>query len=287
MTNDVVMPVAQRRDGNLVRVEEVEQGLAADAICLCCSYPVLARQGRKNQWHFSHQPAQSFAPSMGRKGSTYAGDLCNQETYLHQAGKLVLEQTLRDSISGGHPLRLTYDTECLHKRHFFTDVLRGRSFTVEVEAPSHGVRPDITLNLHDKPAVFMEVVVTHSPRTAVYAQGVPVVEFRIRHPSDLRRVESDQVHGLQATRLSNLKEHLICRDIRKPCRKCGNPVKGDHRLCFDCARHPCENCGKDIFHSGQFCSAECAASAKGLSICECGKWHSAEYDSCYDCSDAY
>ncbi len=66
------------RNGRLVHINEVEQGLACDCICPACEAPLVAKKGVRNRHHFAHE----------------AGGGCNGglETALHLRAKEILSE---------------------------------------------------------------------------------------------------------------------------------------------------------------------------------------------------
>ena len=44
----------RNKDGSLTHVENARNGLACGLVCHNCEDPLIARQGKKNEWHFAH-----------------------------------------------------------------------------------------------------------------------------------------------------------------------------------------------------------------------------------------
>ena len=53
MTAPVKMPFG-KRDSTVVHITEVGNGLDSNCTCLSCESPLVAKQGRRNRWHFAH-----------------------------------------------------------------------------------------------------------------------------------------------------------------------------------------------------------------------------------------
>ena len=285
MDPDVLMPVALDSAGDLLWVTAAANGLGASATCICCGAPVVAKQGDYVAWHFAHHNTEG-APSAGGGGANYQFPVgaCNGETWLHRAGKRLLRRSLERALTAHAPLPLKYDTSCFHRSHEVPNALPLSATHVAEEKPLDGTRPDLTLWANERVLVFFEIVVSHAPEFQVYAQGIPVLEFRLHSQGDLWRVDSERSPTLYASRIVNQSPHKICKDNRKPCRACGQAINPQYELCYDCATHDCEECGRPTTQPGKYCSVDCAASARGMAICFCGNWHDPQYDSCYQCS---
>tara|TARA_R110001583_G_scaffold64030_2_gene186597 strand:- start:1606 stop:2826 length:1221 start_codon:yes stop_codon:yes gene_type:complete len=52
--NSVKMTYAINRTGEIVSIDNVDNGLECNCICIDCNGQLEAKQGAKNQWHFSH-----------------------------------------------------------------------------------------------------------------------------------------------------------------------------------------------------------------------------------------
>ena len=180
------------------------------------------------------------------------------------------------AMAEGKPLPMEYENNCFHRKHWFADIITAPPPTLLIEKPYRNVRPDITIMRGNRATAFVEMIVTHQPEAAVHGIGLPVIEFRLRHMKDIWRVRQ-----LMATRIANLPHP--CKDHRRACRDCGRTNSSDLPTCSACRRHDCPQCGKTTYSPREFCSAECTAASKGMAICECGNWHSDEYETCYEC----
>ena len=202
---------------------------------------------------------------------------------MHRAGKLLLKESLAYAIQTRVALPLTFENDCYHKSHSVPNMIPASADSVDEEVPLQGQRPDLVLKARDRVLIFLEVIVTHPPGQNVYRYGVPVVEFRLTGANDLRMVDASLGTGLHASRVANPTPSKKCVDLRKPCRRCGAPVRGHYSLCYNCALHSCGECGSSTTSKGKFCSVDCAAAAQGMAVCSCGNWHSDQYSSCYEC----
>ncbi len=285
MTNpDVLMPVALDSAGDLLWVTAAANGIGAAAVCICCCAPVVAKQGDDRAWHFAHHnPVRPDSIHAAAPTGHMPIHSCNGEGWLHLTGKRLLRSSLERALGTRVPLPLRFDNDCFHQSHDIPTVLPTTATHVAEEEPLEGVRPDLALWAGNRVLMFFEVIVTHAPAPSVYAHGVPVVEFRLHAQGDLWKVDSERSPTLYSSRVVNQSPGKRCRDKRKPCRACGRAIKPKYVLCYNCASHDCEQCQRPTTRPGRYCSAGCEAEAKGMSICECGKWHSADYDSCYEC----
>ena len=271
----VQMPIALGANQKLLRVEDAANGLAARATCASCGTPVVARQGEILRWHFAHYT------------DGVATGTCSLESYLHAMGKLLLRKSIEDAIRNSQLLPLTWTQDCFHGTHSVNHMLTKSASAVRSEhvmrGPKGDCRPDLVVMAGQNPLLILEVIVSHPPEAVVYEQGIPVVEFRLQNLADLDKVDASVGSGLCADRIANQNPKLECRDRRNRCINCGKVIKDHYTLCYDCASHECEYCGELTLKSGRYCSADCAAADKGMAICYCGKWHSNEYDTCFEC----
>ena len=275
----VQMPVAIW-EGRLLWVEDAPNGLQSGVACLCCKHPVVAKQGAENQWHFAHAPTQVPHAAGVTPLPPMSILSCTRESYLHAAGIRVICNAIEESVRQGYEYPLRYVSDCFHKSHGCDDIITQQTPTLRVNTPFEGIRPDIAVVRNGRVTAFIEVVVRHKPDPAVYAKGLPVLEVQLKGMSDLAPLR----HALFGTRFAN--NPKPCPDQRRPCRQCREPNTSDLPTCWRCREHDCPACGRTTYSPRPHCSRECAASARGMAICTCGKWHPAEYDECYECSTA-
>lgn len=274
----VQMPVAAW-EGQLLWVNDAPNGLYQDVACLCCGHPVVAKHGDVNQWHFAHAPIDvpQYVGSRESKPQMPISS-CTKESYLHASAIRVICATIEGAKRKSHKLPLRYGSDCFHGEHRYDDIVTVSPPTLRVNRPYESIRPDITVVREGRVSAFIEVVVTHKPERAVYEQRLPVIEVQLKGMSDLMKLR----HELVATRIAN--NPRWCRDQRRACRQCGRPNASDLPTCSRCREHECPECGRVTYSPRPYCSAVCAASAQGMDICACGRWHSIEYDECYECS---
>ncbi len=202
---------------------------------------------------------------------------CTKESYLHASAISLICDAVQGAIKEGNKLPLRYGSDCFHGEHYFDDIITVSPPTLRVNSSFEDIRPDITVVRKGHVTAFIEIVVTHKPESAVYAKRLPVIEVKLKGMSDLTNLR----HELFATRIANNPKR--CEDQRKACRQCGRPNTSDLPTCWKCRKHDCPECGRETYSPSLHCSVECKAASQGLAICYCGKWHSADYDECYEC----
>ncbi|HQO10635.1 MAG TPA: competence protein CoiA family protein [Clostridiales bacterium] len=130
------------KDGKLVQVADVEQGLKCGCVCPACGQPLVARKGVKMVHHFAHHNITECRGAL--------------ETALHIAAKDILEKykkfrvpcvtastsnTEYDDLIVYEPKTLTCNKVYLEKR--FDDII-----------------PDVIVEINGKPLII-EIAVTH------------------------------------------------------------------------------------------------------------------------------
>ena len=273
----VQMPVAAWQ-GQLLWVNDAPNGLYPSVVCLCCEHPVVAKQGDANQWHFAHAPIRVSQNAGSREITSHMSTpRCTKESYLHASAIRVICDAVEEAVRQSHKLPLRYGSVCFHGEHRYDDIITASPPTLLVNTPFENIRPDIAVVREGRVTAFIEIIVTHKPQPAVYAQRLPVIEVELKGMSDLTNLR----HELFATRIAN--NPKSCGDKRRACRQCRGPNASDLPTCSRCREHDCPECGRATYSPRPYCSAECAASAKGMAICVCGRWHSNEYEECYEC----
>ena len=190
------------KDGRLVHISEVENGLQPECLCPACESPLVARKGSLKIHHFAHAAESD----------------CQPETLLHILGKQLLVEKVEAAIRAGEPLWVTWNCEKCDDHHEM-DLTKGIS-KVSVEHALGTMRPDVVLlNSEFEPAVILEIVVTHPPEEQVIAHcaahSAPVFEFKLKKMGDLEALRNSP--KLTATTSS------FCP--RPKCGKCGNPLQ--------------------------------------------------------------
>lgn len=74
---------AERRDGTLAHITEVENGLKCDCLCADCHQPVEAHQGDVNTWYFKHHNKTNCNPSPESDLHRFAKEVLSEKLYLY------------------------------------------------------------------------------------------------------------------------------------------------------------------------------------------------------------
>lgn len=169
--NTLKIPYAVR-NGRLVHISEVENGLQPDCVCPACASPLVARKGSLKVHHFAHAAESN----------------CQPETVMHLLCKQLLAEKVEASISEGTHLCVSWTCRDCDDSHEF-DLTNGIC-KCAVEHDLGVLRPDVALlNSQHEPAVFLEVVVTHPPDEHVIAycveRNIPMFEFKLKKMGDL------------------------------------------------------------------------------------------------------
>jgi hypothetical protein len=155
-------------DGGLVPVSAVDPGVRAALgpfSCPGCREPLLPRLGRERAHHFAHRP-----------GATCP--LTAPETALHFNAKARLLELARLAVAG--KLRVTLLARCPACRRADPRDLGALGDEAGPEGAVGSLRADVLVRRGGRPALALEVVVTHplGPEkvAALAAAGVPAVE---------------------------------------------------------------------------------------------------------------
>lgn len=139
------------KNGVLLDVSEVEQGLACDCVCPACHTPLQARKGKKTVHHFAHNPKTR------PEDCHYA-----YETALHMMAKQILvehallilpELRLEESMKNPGGWEMQAQAYVAKKMAFTYD-------TVELEKQLGPYQPDVIVT-DGKQQILIEIAVTH------------------------------------------------------------------------------------------------------------------------------
>ncbi|QEC53626.1 hypothetical protein EDD80_1257 [Anseongella ginsenosidimutans] len=169
--------------------------------CIGCGAKMTAVLGKIRAHHFRH-----------------SGDSCSWESYLHQLGKLILQQ--RFDSAREFPVKYYVRNGCPHflecrlrEDHAWgrcppvelrTIDLKQYYDTCEVEATYQGFKADLMLTSSEHPEwkpVFLEVAVSHNCEQNKIDSGIRIIEMDVQSESDVVRdiVESHGEWLLQAS----------------------------------------------------------------------------------------
>lgn len=124
------------KNGNLISIDEVENGLKCDCFCPVCNSQLVARKGEKKVHHFAHYNS-SECESYG-------------ESMLHLLAKQILEENKYiivpsfDKETGNYslPYKITFEK-------------------INVEKEYEDIKPDIIAWKNNTSFIFIEIAVTH------------------------------------------------------------------------------------------------------------------------------
>ena len=163
------------KDGRLVRVDTVPNGLHCGCICPSCESLLIAvnNEGIHVTPHFRHSN-----PSVSCEG------------YIHETAKVGLAQMLSDAIAEGQPVPLNgHFRDCGH-RFTAKNLLNGvTNISVERRIREPNIQPDILLENLGVPAKTIEVVDKHPPEVTVIAyardKALPLAIVEVHTEDDL------------------------------------------------------------------------------------------------------
>ncbi|MFJ8235402.1 competence protein CoiA family protein [Ureibacillus sp. NPDC094379] len=152
------------KDGKLLHISEVEQGLKCGCICPNCHHPLIARKGTITTHHFAH----------------YKGKECENalETSLHLAAKEILNKHRKIIIPKAE---LNVRVSKKYKRNWNLSNQRLIQIErVELESYREGYVPDVLAFINGKPLII-EITVTHktdeSKINKIRSDGISVLEI--------------------------------------------------------------------------------------------------------------
>src|SRR5436305_2103445 len=148
------------RDGLLLHVDEVSQGLACGCVCPGCRQRLIARKGQVTKHHFAHHHGGSCATGL--------------ETALHLAAKRVLGEQRRIALP---PVILEFAS---HRAPIV--IATERTYEVDdiqEECRLGGIVPDLLISCGGQ-QLMVEIRVTHAVDDAklakIRAMGISAVE---------------------------------------------------------------------------------------------------------------
>ncbi len=171
------------KNGHVIKISDVEKGLACGCECIGCGSPLIARKGDVKAHHFAHHD--------GDKNN------CN-ESILHKLGKKIIQDKGAVGIA---PLTIEVsDKDIVGRSH--CKQLSDRKYTLQfnnviAEQSAGDFQPDLTC-FTDGGVVFIEIVVSHDVTLEklekIKERGVPVLSIDISECSAM----SDMKELIQA-----------------------------------------------------------------------------------------
>lgn len=157
--NDVFLPLGERPDGSIVRIGEVERGLACDCRCPGFGGRLVAHNGARKEHHFQHHARAACSGAY--------------ESALHKLAKQILDRELflvvppvtfgdgEDEVVESKGGRFAFDR-------------------AELEIPFPGFQPDVILYRGQR-RLLVEVMVTHAAgpekQARIAASDIAAVEI--------------------------------------------------------------------------------------------------------------
>ena len=128
------------KEGRLVQISEVEQGLKCGCYCPACNHPLVARKGSKTVHHFAHYQNANCEHAL--------------ETSLHLAAKKVIEET------GYFVLPEVINDIFYSRQDVFAPTSNLYFDKIYLEKKYDDFVPDIILEINNK-QLCIEIYVTH------------------------------------------------------------------------------------------------------------------------------
>jgi len=173
------------KDGKLLHINEVKQGLECECLCPNCKARLIARKGKIKEHHFAHETKECDI--------TIA-----QETALHFMAKEILSESktinlpkvvLRDEFAfmdeiEYYKLGLWRSSIITKSNLYFTYNKYSNNIrkitSIELEKYMENIKPDIIMNIENK-QLLIEIAVTHFiddvKKAKIYDKHIPTLEI--------------------------------------------------------------------------------------------------------------
>ena len=142
----------------IVSVINVDNGKKCNCTCYCCGIPVIANQGKKNEWHFKHESKADCSYSKNPK-----------ETDLHLLAKSVFDETKTLMLP---VVKFNGEIICNSSKVTFDNV--------EIEKPVEGFTPD-AIGVKNENILWIEFAVTHfteeRKREYAFKKDISIIEI--------------------------------------------------------------------------------------------------------------
>lgn len=159
MTQTLKIPLAYDMTHTLVRVEDAAP--STQYFCPACGTRLILKRGAVKVPHFAHKPS----------------DTCNQETIIHKAAKLLVQQAIAD-WKAGRTAAPVVQRACQICGSLVPRPLPEKVETAALEYQlTDGFIADVALLVGDKPEAAIEIKVTHAVGEEKAANlSVPFIE---------------------------------------------------------------------------------------------------------------
>ncbi|WP_426370260.1 competence protein CoiA family protein [Pseudocolwellia sp. HL-MZ7] len=137
------------KEGKLVSINDVEQGLNCECHCPYCEKKLVAKKGDIRKHHFAH----------------YDGDDCHlgQETAIHLLAKDLIAKNKKLMLPASYVKVESKDIGGYsHESSYFEQGKITQLENIEIEAPLEGYQPDLIAVTEDGESIDIEVLVTHA-----------------------------------------------------------------------------------------------------------------------------
>lgn len=177
------------KNGKLVYIDDVENGLACGCICPACNEPLIAHHGKKQIHHFSHKPGSNC--------------IHGYETSLHLLAKEILLESKFFLIP---PVVLEYKN---YKEEITKTNKTIKVINVEVEKSfmNGAIRPDIVITTTQNKMLLVEIYVTHKideeKKVLLSQNGISTIEIDLSKEKSY--LEKDQLKDILLTKVENKK----------------------------------------------------------------------------------
>ncbi len=137
------------KDGKLVSINDVEQGLDCECLCPYCDSKLVAKKGNIRKHHFAHYDAEDCH--------------LGQETAIHLLAKELIAKHKKIMLPASHLKVLANDIAgYTHESSYFEQSKIIRLKSIKVEAPLKGYQPDLIAVTEDGKGIDIEILVTHA-----------------------------------------------------------------------------------------------------------------------------
>jgi hypothetical protein len=172
------------RDGRIVYVKDVDNGIGCRCTCPACNAPLVARQGEEVTWHFAHASESSCTSA--------------PESGLHRMAKQILLDARR--------IRVPISEMQVHSGQIYSiaDPVTVDFEEIYTERAHEDIVPDLLAIVGGVP-LFIEIAVTHfidaEKMEKIRRIGISTLEINLR--STNRGIDPDRLRDLLVDELPN------------------------------------------------------------------------------------
>ncbi len=232
----VLIPFAEKNEtGKTVSIHEVSNGLQCGCVCLSCGSAVIANQGKKNAWHFSHADSEqakmcdiSFGRSVFKmllqEASRYTHFMPPKQFRPSSEPLQIDEVTVKKDQPADILLRCGEQYFAIYLSYYGRrfDYKKSRDLsgsTVLIEIDLDEYRPELSEIRTTSPVLILERLFCQNTRGKILhsrSQDEPNVPREIRHYS-----QNDRSHRVRC---------LSCDRVwdghggPQTCKYCGSPM---------------------------------------------------------------